>query len=124
MATKRCIKAVEKMVENGGIVSKAMRDAGYSPETAKSPSKLTESKGYKEVCEMYGLTDSLIITALVEDIKLKPQNRKPELELGAKMTGLLIDRKELTGKDGKDLINQENKQKADEALKDFIGISN
>lgn len=95
MPTEKQEKAIENMVENGGIVSKAMIDAGYSPNTAKTPQKLTESEGYRELCEKYGLTDSLIITSLVEDIKAKPQNRKSELELGAKISGLLIDRKDI-----------------------------
>lgn len=32
-------------MEYGGNVSKAIRDAGYSPETAKTPSKLTNTRG-------------------------------------------------------------------------------
>jgi len=46
-------KAIKNMVENGGIVSKAMVDAGYSPATAKTPQKLTESKGFEELKEQY-----------------------------------------------------------------------
>lgn len=34
-------KAVAIMVENGGVASTAMIKAGYSPNTAKTPSKLT-----------------------------------------------------------------------------------
>lgn len=86
---------MEKIVENRGNISKSMREAGYDDTTAKNPKNLTESKGYKEICEEYGLTDELIITSLVEDIKAKPQNRKPELELGAKMKGLMIEKKEI-----------------------------
>ena len=44
MATIRQKKALAKIVENGGNVSKAMVEAGYSPMTAKTPQKLTESK--------------------------------------------------------------------------------
>lgn len=40
-------KALDNMVENGGNVSKAMRDAGYSENTAKTPQKLTSSKAFK-----------------------------------------------------------------------------
>lgn len=104
MATEKQIKAVSNMVENGGIASRAMVDAGYSEATAKTPQKLTESKGFKELCEEYGLTDGLIIESLVEDIKLKPQNRKPELELGAKIKGMLVDKTDITT-NGKDLPN-------------------
>src|SRR6185312_4486113 len=45
--------AVEKMVENGGNKSKAMLEAGYSPATAKTPQKLTESKGFELLLQDY-----------------------------------------------------------------------
>jgi hypothetical protein len=48
MTTIKQQKAVHKMVENGGNVSKAMISAGYSAATAKTPGKLTNSKGFKE----------------------------------------------------------------------------
>lgn len=37
-------KAIAKLVENGGNVSKAMREAGYSEAMAKNPQKLMRSK--------------------------------------------------------------------------------
>lgn len=46
-------KAFNNMVDNGGNISKAMVDAGYSPATANTPQKLTESKGWKELMETY-----------------------------------------------------------------------
>ncbi len=92
MATQKQRKAAEKMVENGGNASKAMRDAGYSSATAENPNKLTESKGFQELCDELGLTDDMIVKALVEDIQKKPQNRKPELELAAKMKGRLTEK--------------------------------
>jgi hypothetical protein len=95
MATEKQKMAVDRIVENRGNISKSMREAGYDDTTAKNPKNLTESKGYKELCEEYGLTDELIITSLVADIIAKPQNRKPELELGAKMKGLMIEKKEI-----------------------------
>ena len=45
--------ATEKLVENGGNIGKAMIEAGYSPMTAKTPQKLTESKGFQELKEQY-----------------------------------------------------------------------
>ena len=68
-----------------------MVEVGYTEATAKNPSNLTESKGYLELCEEYGLTDSFLLEALVDDIKKKPKNRKPELELGFKVRGRLND---------------------------------
>lgn len=53
MATLRQKKAAKEVVENGGIVSRAMVKAGYSPKTAKNPDKLTKSKGWAELLEKY-----------------------------------------------------------------------
>ena len=74
MATIKQKDAVGKLVENRGNISKAMRDAGYADKTAKNPKNLTESKGFEELCEEYGLTDKLILTSLVDDIKKNKQN--------------------------------------------------
>ena len=59
MATIRQKRAFTKVVENGGIVSTAMVEAGFSPATAKTPQKLTESKGWKELVQEH-LSDDLI----------------------------------------------------------------
>jgi len=95
MATSKQEKAVANMVENGGNASKAMRDAGYSPETAKSPSKLTKSGGYEELMEAY-LPDDMLLRALAEDIEKKEGNRKAELELGFKLKGKMVEKKDIT----------------------------
>lgn len=50
-ATIKQIKAASKLVENGGNIGKAMIDAGYSPATAKTPQKLTESKGWQNLMD-------------------------------------------------------------------------
>src|SRR3990167_8999915 len=60
MATERQKRAIKKLVENGGNVSRAMREAEYSPETAKNPQKLTRSKGYAEILKRAGVTDEMI----------------------------------------------------------------
>lgn len=52
--------ALKKIIENHGNVSKSMREVGYSVETAKNPSQLTESKGFKQLMEEY-LPDSLLM---------------------------------------------------------------
>lgn len=41
-------KAVNELVANGGSIASAMRKAGYSPRTARTPKKMTETKSYKE----------------------------------------------------------------------------
>lgn len=91
MVTLRQRKAVDNLVENGGNVTRAMIDAGYRPASANNPKVLTDSKGFKELCEEAGLTDNFLIKALYEDIEKKPQNRKAELELAFKVKGKLHD---------------------------------
>lgn len=49
MPTFRQKLVASKLVENGGNIGKAMIAAGYSPATAKTPQKLTESKGWQEL---------------------------------------------------------------------------
>lgn len=88
MATLKQRMAVDKIVENHGNVSRAMLEVGYPPVTAKNPKNLTESKGFKELMKEYGLTEGLIAKSLVEDIKLKKQNRIGELRLGSEILGM------------------------------------
>jgi len=90
MATLKQKRAIERAVENGGNVSRAMIEAGYSPATAKNPDKLTSSKAWAELMEAY-LPDDLILKALREDIEAKPKNRVQELQLASKLKGKLQD---------------------------------
>lgn len=90
MATEMQKKAIDTLVEKGGTVAEAMRAAGYSENTIKTPGKLTKSDGFKDILEKAGLTHDLVATALAEDIKAKPGKRVQELGLAAnvlKMTG-------------------------------------
>ncbi len=53
MVTTKQKKAVQRIIENHGNVSKAMREAGYTDATAKNPSNLTESKGFKKASDPF-----------------------------------------------------------------------
>jgi len=64
-----------------------MRKVGYAENTTIVPRNLTNSKGFKQLCEEAGLTDELLNMSLVEDIKKKKYNRVRELELGYKVRG-------------------------------------
>lgn len=89
MPTLKQALVIQKLVENNGkSVSRAMREAGYSPATAKNPSSVTNSKGFKASLAKYGLTEKLITLSLVEDIKAKPKQRISELTLGADILGM------------------------------------
>ena len=83
MSTIKQKLAIEKTVENGGNVTQAMRDAGYASATINNPSNLTQSKGFKEILANCGLTEDLVISSLVSDIKNKPEKRLGELSLAA-----------------------------------------
>lgn len=117
MATLKQEKAVTNMVENGGNASKAMRDAGYSPETAKSPSKLTKSEGFAELMEAY-LPDDMLLRALGEDLESKKGNRKAELELAFKLKGKMIDKKDITTNG--ESINTEQKVASQTAINEYL----
>lgn len=91
-------RAVEIMVENGGNASKAMREAGYSPATAKNPQKLTHTEGFLKLADEVGLTDNFLLKALKDDIDAKPTDRKGELELAMKVKGKLINKTDITTK--------------------------
>lgn len=95
--TLRMRKALDIMVGKGGSMASALREAGYSAAVIDSPSKVTGSDTFKELAASLGLTDSFLTKALVDDIKNKKRNRKPELELGFKVLGRLRDKDEPLG---------------------------
>ncbi len=88
-------RAFEEIVGKGRKKGESMIRAGYSKNTAIAPTKLTESKGFKELLEEAGLTDEFLNNALYDDIKAKKKNRKAELELAYKLKGKLVDRVEM-----------------------------
>ena len=50
-------RAISNIVENGGNVSKGMRDAGYSYAMSKNPSRLTQSEYMQALMKEAGLHD-------------------------------------------------------------------
>lgn len=89
-------KIVVEHARAGKPTGPALREAGYPECTVNQPSKVTKSKGFREALDELGLTEELLVSSLVEDIQKKPQNRKGEIELGAKMRGMLQERVDLT----------------------------
>jgi hypothetical protein len=53
-------KKASKLVENGGSLGEVMKQAGYSPNTAKTPTKLTNSKGWIELMDKYLPDDEML----------------------------------------------------------------
>lgn len=60
MSTIKQKLALKKTMENGGVVSRAMLDAGYSKAMAKNPHKLTRTKGWKELMDEFLPDDDLL----------------------------------------------------------------
>jgi hypothetical protein len=112
----RAKKAFLIAVENGGRISPAMREAGYSPATAENPSKLTKTKAWQDLMEEY-LPESLLAkkhkelltvpikrtrkingTAVVEEESLDVQAVSKGLDMAYKLTGKYApEKKEISG---------------------------
>lgn len=63
--TPRTLQAIENMVENGGVVSAAMRSAGFSAAYSKNPQKFLATKQFAELA-----------TILLPDIKVLATHRQ------------------------------------------------
>jgi hypothetical protein len=96
--TKMQKQAIENSIKNGGNMSKAMLEAGYSLTTARTPQRLTDSRAWEILMDDY-LPDDFLLKALEDDIKNKPQNRKAELELALKLKGKTKERIDITSDD-------------------------
>lgn len=59
MPTLKQKKAFKAALENGGVVSRAMAEAGYSDSMAKNPQKLTTTPGWKELMDTHLPEDHL-----------------------------------------------------------------
>lgn len=88
-------KAMALVMENGGNITQAMRDAGYSETTVNNPSNLTRAKTWQELMEAY-LPDDMLLRALSDDIEKKIGNRTAELTLAVKMKGRLTEKTDVT----------------------------
>ena len=94
MATVKQKKALGNVLVNGGNITQAMRDAGYSEATVNNPKNLTRSTAWQDLMETY-LPDDMLLRALSDDIENKEANRKAELELAFKLKGKMVDRSEV-----------------------------
>ena len=109
---------VREYKKNGGNGPQAAIKAGYSENTAeviatenlRKPSiREALEKEEKKLQEKYEYTIDDMVREL-DDVKMKAdaeQNRQAQIkaiELKGKAFGLFIDRQEITGKDGKDLM--------------------
>src|SRR3990167_6997744 len=85
--TVRQRKVAKAYVDNflsGKPVStgQVLKSVGYGAGLKNSPKRVIESEGFKSALAEFGLTEELITSSLVEDIKAKPKSRVQELKLG------------------------------------------
>lgn len=66
-----------------------LENVGFSKGVSLTPNRVLESPGFKQALTEYGLTEELITTSLVTDIKGKPLKRTQELKLGAEILGMV-----------------------------------
>jgi len=92
--TTRQRKAAQAHVDNflsGKPISTGsmLKSVGYGTGLQNQPARVLESVGFKQAIRDMGLTEELITTSLVEDIKNKPQKRVAELKLGSEILGIV-----------------------------------
>lgn len=100
----------QKVVENRGNVSKAMKEAGYSDAYASNPQQFKASKTWEELLDEY-LPDDLLTKVALEGLFAKRIQTSPTegdrevedyavrqryLETTLKMKGKIIDKKDVT----------------------------
>lgn len=86
-------KGALAVIENAQLdkpkpLGEVLENVGYGS-IAENPSRIIEAQGFKQALAELGLTENLITTSLVEDIKAKPKFRIQELKLGAEILGMV-----------------------------------
>src|ERR1700753_4276924 len=107
--TPRQKKAAKAIVENlqkskPKPTGEVLESVGYGT-IVQDPQRITQSIGFKLALAEYGLTEELITTSLVEDIKAKPKQRVKELGLGAEILGMKKREEEPEKKQGGNTYN-------------------
>lgn len=92
--TQRQRKAARALINNLQVdkpktMGEILENSGYSEKTALTPKTVTELPGFKQALRELGLTEELITSSLVQDIKAKPEKRIQELKLGAEILGMV-----------------------------------
>ena len=89
MPTEKQKAVIPRILENHGNISKSMREVGYEPSTADTPSNLTESKGYQQLMNPIVLKleekRRVVIDALTDD-KINAEKAKDLTDMMDKLT--------------------------------------
>lgn len=85
---------IARKVSENVSLKDAILSSGFSESVANRPQQVTRTKGFIQACNELGLTEQLLTSSLVDDIKRKGQEKKDrlgELTLGFKLHGKLKD---------------------------------
>lgn len=88
-------RVLANMVDNGGNMRKAIAKENYSKAVQDTPSKITETRSFKELMAEQGLTNEYLNECLKNDIDSKSQ-RFQELQLAYRLSGALTETKAAT----------------------------
>lgn len=115
-------KALTNMVANGGNLAKAMRDAGYSARTARSPQKLTNQPEFKKEALSFIQKLEKERDRLIEAISKKNLG-KVQYEGAVRSVDLITKNMQLLSGNATERseVNIENKDKVKNAIKGIIG---
>lgn len=128
----------QKIMENHGNVSKAMKEAGYSEAYSSNPQELKATKTWEMLLDEY-LPDELLTKVAVEGLFAKRIQTSPTegdrevedyavrqryLETSLKMKGKIIDKKDLTTKGEKITTFTVATKEAKESLEQLYAGSN
>lgn len=87
-------KAALAVIKNQALdkpkpLGEVLESVGYSSGATETPSRIIDSVGFKQAIRDLGLTEDLITSSLVDDIREKPKARIQELKLGAEILGMV-----------------------------------
>lgn len=108
--TPRQRRAAKAVIENALLdkpksSAAVLESVGYGTGLQNQPNRVLQGEGFKKALAEFGLTEELITTALVEDIKAKPAQRVKELGLGADILGMRKHEEEPQQKSGGNTYN-------------------
>lgn len=88
---KKAAKAVSEnlLVDKPRTLGEVLKSVDYGTGLQAQPGRVLESAGFKQALHDLGLTEELITSSLVQDIKDKPKFRLGELKLGAELLGMV-----------------------------------
>lgn len=87
---KAAIAIVENATKDKPLpTGQVLESVGYGEGLQNQPNRVLESAGFKAAMGELGLTENLIATSLVADIKKKKGKRYHELKMGAEILGMV-----------------------------------